>query len=162
MALRAVALVASALGLTMITLAISHRDDALIYNHSRSMAPGFYVRTNSPIARGAIVTIRALDAAPLEAVRRGFDDPGDRFLKRVAAIGGDTVCGREERVTINGRIAATRRRFDSQGRSLVAWQGCHVLGEHELLLLGDGPESFDGRYFGTVDRRDIEGVWRAL
>ena len=33
------------------------------------------------------------------------------------------------------------------------WHGCHILTEQTVFLLQDHPQSFDGRYFGPVDRR---------
>lgn len=136
--------------------------DVVLYNHSPSMPIGFYARTDGPPARGVVVTVRAIDAAPAEARRRHFDRPGDRFLKRVAAIAGDRVCAEGQVVAINGRTAARRQDRDTRGHVLPHWEGCRVLGADELLLLGDAADSFDGRYWGVISTHLIEGVWRPL
>jgi type IV secretory pathway protease TraF len=120
-----------------------HERDLVLYNHSPSMPVGFYARIKEAPDRGAVVTVRALDAAPEEARRRHFDRPGDRFLKRVAASAGDHVCAQGRVITINGRTAALRRTRDSRGHALAQWQGCRVLASGELFLLGDATDSFD-------------------
>ncbi|GAM99880.1 hypothetical protein U91I_03535 [alpha proteobacterium U9-1i] len=47
----------------------------------------------APIVRHSIVTVRARDVALNYAATRRFTDANDRFLKRVAALDGDIVCG---------------------------------------------------------------------
>lgn len=139
----------------------SFRDgDPILYNHSPSLLVGLYVRSSGPIERGAIVTVRAADVAPDYAALRDFDGPGDRFIKRIAATQGDMVCASDDVITINARTVAHRAAVDSSGRALPRWTGCAELRANELLLLGDTPDSFDGRYFGLVQRSDVEGVWR--
>ena len=136
--------------------------DRLLYNHTPSVPVGLYLRTDEPIARGAFVTVRAQDVAPDAARARGFDGPRDRFIKRVAALAGDQVCAEADLMTINGNAQIVRRAQDSSGAALERWSGCRVLEENEVLLLGDAEQSFDGRYWGPIDRNQIEGVWRPL
>jgi type IV secretory pathway protease TraF len=136
--------------------------DLLLYNHSPSVAPGLYVRVRAPPTLYALVTVRAVDVAPGEARRRRYDEPGDRFIKRVAALAGDRVCAEGARITINGALAATRQARDSHGQMLGHWEGCLLLAADQVLLLGDTADSYDGRYWGPVDSAQIEGVWRRL
>ena len=134
----------------------------VLYNYSPSIPAGFYLRTDGVATRSAIVTVRAADVAPIEARTRHFDGPHDRFIKHVAALGGDVVCASGAEVSINGRLLAMRSTADSQGRRLQDWQGCHRPRRDEFFLLGDTPDSFDSRYWGPVRRSQIEGVWRRL
>lgn len=136
--------------------------DRLLYNHTPSAPVGFYVRIDAPVRRGVFVTVRAGDVAPIEALAHHFTGRRDRFIKRVAAIQGDLVCTSGSDLFINHAFAARRRSRDGQGRPLSAWRGCRVLSASEVLLLGDIPESFDGRYWGPVGATTIEGVWRRL
>lgn len=152
----------SALAVAALGLAALREGDPLLYNHSPSLPVGFYMRTDSPIERGAIVTVRAADVAGEYAALRAFDGPDDRFIKRVAAMQGDVVCAENDTITINARTVAHRAAIDSAGRALPRWNGCIELGGDELFLLGDTSDSFDGRYFGIVRRSDIEGVWRRV
>lgn len=153
--------------------------DFIVYNHSPSLPVGFYVRQDGPLTVGAIVTVRAVDVAAEEARRRDFADSSDRFIKRVAAMGGARVCGDGERITINGVVAAATiipaPNGDDAGaaaergengpvhhKAPQRWRGCRVLAEDEILLLGDTPDSFDGRNWGPIKVSLIEGVWRKL
>jgi type IV secretory pathway protease TraF len=136
--------------------------DWIIYNPSSSMPVGFYLRAwHSAPGVGEIVTVRARDVAAQYAAMRGFADESDRFLKRVAAGEGDVVCAVGESVRVNGAEVARRARYDTQGRTLPTWKGCARL-HGRYLLLGDGADSFDGRYWGLVDGALIEAAWRPI
>ncbi|HYD73362.1 MAG TPA: S26 family signal peptidase, partial [Candidatus Binatia bacterium] len=135
--------------------------DLILFNHSPSVPTGFYVRTERPLTVGMLATVRALDVAPDMARERGYDGEGDRFIKRVAALGGQAVCGDGESISIDGRAVAVVYR--PEGRSPPqGWVGCRTLSDDEILLLGDSPDSFDGRYWGPINVRLIEGAWRPL
>lgn len=136
--------------------------DTILFNPSPSVPSGFYLRSDDAVVHGATVTVRAADVAPDYAALRDFTDAGDRFIKRVAAAGGDEVCASGDEVSINDAIVARREARDAAGRALPTWSGCRILSMDELLLLGDTPDSFDGRYWGPISRRLIEGVWRPI
>ncbi len=136
--------------------------DLALYNHSTSMPPGFYRRSDAPVDRGAIVTVRACDVAPALAAGRGFDGPRHRFIKRVAAVEGDHVCADDTFLQINGASAWPMPSPALEGQAPTAWTGCRKLGAGEVFLLGDTPDSFDGRYWGPIETRLMEGVWRKL
>ncbi|KAF0182487.1 MAG: peptidase S26 conserved region [Alphaproteobacteria bacterium] len=157
---------AAAIGLAVLAWAQVRQGDWLLYNHSPSIPQGFYHRADAsfrtPLARGALVTVRAVDVAFAYAKARHFTDPGDRFIKRVAAAAGDEVCAQGETVRVNRSLSLRRRHSDASGRTLPWWTGCRVLAGDELLLLGDTDDSFDGRYWGPTRRESIEGVWLPL
>lgn len=155
-------LLTGASAVVVLALAETRTGDLILYNHSPSMPVGFYVRVRDAPRRASIVTVRAAEVAPEQAAQRGFDGRGDRFIKRVAAVGGDIICAQGDTVEINGRPVAERRETDSEGRALPRWHGCRTLSADQYLLLGDTADSFDGRYWGPVDRSQIEGVWRPL
>jgi type IV secretory pathway protease TraF len=133
----------------------------IIYNPSASMPIGFYVRQSAPPRYGDAVTIRASDVAPAYAMLRSYNDDSDLFIKRVAASGGDEICAADGAIWINGHRAASRLETDNAGNRLPTWSGCQILHE-EVLLLGAGDDSFDGRYWGPVSLSQIEGVWRRM
>jgi type IV secretory pathway protease TraF len=136
--------------------------DWMLYNHSTSMPVGLYLRSDADLARGAIVTVRARDVAPALAAARGFDGPADRFIKRVAAMAGDEVCAFNGRFQINGADLAAVPLPGQPNTSPAAWRGCRTLSASEVLLLGEAPSSFDGRYWGPIEARLVDGVWRKL
>jgi conjugative transfer signal peptidase TraF len=149
-------------GVVIALLAWPPRRDVIVYNGSDSVPTGFYVRSDEPIRRGAIVTVRARDVALAYAEGRRFTDTGDRFLKRVAAMAGDQVCAEDDMIAINACAPLRRMRRDRFGRALPRWSGCRTLEQNEVFLLGDTPDSFDARYWGPVSTATIEGVWRPL
>jgi type IV secretory pathway protease TraF len=135
-------------------------NDVLLYNPSNSLQPGVYIRSGEPVVPGSVVTIAARDLGSTYVSERGFTDSGDRFLKRVAAMEGDTVCSQAGVIGINGKPVAETRAEDSSGAALPSWSGCVTISDTEVFLLGDTAESFDGRYWGVTSTADIEGVWR--
>lgn len=143
-------------------IAAAHAQPILIYNPSESVPSGFYRRVGVAPRLGAFVTVRAVDVAPAYAALRDYADPTDRFLKRVAAARGQTVCAEGSAVSINGEPIAARASHDSEGQALPTWRGCRTLGADEVFLLGDSDDSFDGRYWGPTRFSDIDGVWTPL
>ena len=148
--------------MTGIGLAVLRPQEHFLYNPSASLPKGFYVRTEGELVLGVIVTIRSVDAAPEYAARRNFTDAGDRFLKRIAAMEGDTVCAEGSLIRINDVPVAERAETDPAGDPLPSWNGCVTLAGGEVFLLGDHPGSFDGRYWGVSERTDLTGPWRRV
>lgn len=134
----------------------------VIFNGSPSAPRGFYVRVADAPSHGAFVTVRAAAVAPDYARTRGFADPTDRFIKRVAAGPGSMACARGSIVLLDGHGAIARAARDTAGRTLPRWNGCRTLASDEVFLLGDTPDSFDARYWGPTRISDIDGVWRPL
>jgi type IV secretory pathway protease TraF len=147
-----------ALALSALVLHGGHQD-VVLFNHSPSVPVGLYVREAGDPARGMFVTARARDVAPIEAASHGYDDEGDRFIKRLAAIAGQHVCSDGRILSVDGvQVAMVQHRAGvPQG-----WLGCRTLASSEILLLGDSADSFDGRYWGPISDDLIEGVWRPL
>lgn len=131
----------------------------LVWNASASAPVGLYaVSHGTTLERGDMVIAWPPPAARDLAATRHYLPRNVPLVKRVAGISGDLLCARERAVTINGRTAALRRDADAAGRPLPAWQGCVRLGPGMLfLLMAQTPASFDGRYFGPTQARDVIG-----
>lgn len=101
----------------------------------------------------------------LSFVARGLPviDEGAVVGKYVAAIPGDVVVVDGSGISINGEhwgpiedrvIEKTRTDRSTLFRSFT-------VGADEVLMLGDLPGSFDGRYFGPIKQADLAGrIWR--
>jgi type IV secretory pathway protease TraF len=148
------------LAVAALSFAVLNQQGLVLYNPSSSLEPGFYVRADANAERGAVVTIpvRAVDLDYVEAGR--VKAAGDRFLKRIAAVGGDRVCSENGQILINDLHVATASRSDSAGVALPQWSDCVTLGNGEVFLLGDDEMSFDGRYWGVTSAANIEATWR--
>lgn len=131
-----------------------------LINESRSLPRGLYLREiGAEPKRGDIAA--AAQPARIRPYLTHLGAPADMVLiKRVAAVGGDRVCRDGGRLqTPQGVVVVLTH--DRRGARLPHWSGCRRLRDDELLLLGDTPASFDGRYFGPVGRSEIRGVYRA-
>ena len=155
-----VALATAALLAGLATAADSLPVVALV-NESPSLPMGVYARVEGrPIALGSVVAIP--QPAGSRAYLGSLGMPADvLLLKRVAAVGGERVCGGNRTLETPRRRVAARTQ-DRRGVRLSAWQECRVLQADEVFLLGDTPGSFDSRYFGPVSRSEITGVYREV
>jgi len=136
----------------------------LLYNPSESAPLGWYrIEAIDEISRGDLVAANLpIDASNL-AAQRGYLPTGIPVIKTVAALDGDMVCEERSLLQINGLPTVRVLPTDQAERPLPSpWKACRRLQEDEVLLLSDRtPDSFDGRYFGAVQRIDIVGraVW---
>ena len=129
----------------------------LIYNASASAPPGLYWLDGQPIERGDYVLVQAPIRVRALVAERGYLLSEVPLIKRVMGVEGDEICREATRLSINGKTVAEARMRDGSGRPMPVWQGCRVLAGDRVFLLQDHPDSFDGRYFGPVDRRLIMG-----
>lgn len=154
------ALAALALSTLIAASAAASRATPLLINESSSLPRGVYVLWPDEVERGSTVALPQPVAA--RAYLSGLGMPSQVLLiKRVAAMGGDSVCSDGQRLISPQGVRAVQAR-DRQGAALPRWSGCRRLQAHELFLLGDTAGSFDSRYFGPVDRSRVRGVYREV
>lgn len=145
-----------------ITIAFPPRP-VLVWNASASTPIGLYrVGAADGLQIGDMVIARPPERYRLLAARRHYLPLNVPLVKRIAAVPGDTVCALGQEIFVNGRWIAERRTRDGKGRLMPWWSGCVTLRHGFLLLLMDSPMSFDGRYFGPTDPRDIVGKVRLI
>jgi conjugative transfer signal peptidase TraF len=149
------AVVAIGLGLLLCQEAVSPN---FYHNASPSVPRGMYVvSSKTPYGRGDLIIAALPPGAASLAALRGYLASGIPVLKRVSGLKGDRVCRDGLLIRVNGRMVAMAKRADAQGRGLPAWSGCVLLQEDDAFVLGDRPDSFDGRYFGPLKRTQIIG-----
>lgn len=129
----------------------------LIYNASASAPIGFYWLDHQPIRRGDYALVRVPERVRKLVEERDYLPANVPLVKRVTGVDGDEICREKAAILINGNSVAEALEFDGLGRPLPDWQGCRILTEQTVFLLQDHPQSFDGRYFGPVDRRLLVG-----
>lgn len=136
----------------------------LIWNASASVPVGLYAaRPPHHISRGDLVA--ALPPPPLARLmaERHYLPVRVPMLKHVGAISGQTICRHGETIYIDTKPVAVARRADRAGRELPAWIGCRTVQEGEVFLLNPtSPDSFDGRYFGTIPTRAVSAILTSL
>jgi conjugative transfer signal peptidase TraF len=147
------------LGIALLALACPKADaPVLLWNASASVPIGLYRVVSRRPPTGALAVVRLPDTFGTLADTRGYLRAGTLLIKPVAGGGGDIVCRDGPLVTINGRVVAHAKAADALGRPLPAWSGCFLLSEDQVFVLSEGPDSFDSRYFGPVERRHILGT----
>lgn len=139
-------------------LSLQPQAPRFVWNFTKSVPVGLYGVSPGGPAKGDLIAI-----APSGDTRDTLDaydvlPAGKVLLKQLSAVNGDTVCRVGASITINGAKVATARQASSTGRALPTWSGCRTLGVREILALAPHPLSFDGRYLGPIDSRQIIGV----
>lgn len=156
------AVIALALG----PIAIRSLDAPLfLYPSSASLPAGLYMRSFEPIRPGVIVAFSVPDIARRYQELGGTAiPPGYLFIKPVVAGAGDRVCNSHEHgLQINGVWKAPVAISDSHGKALPVWLACRQLSDHEFFLFSDSvPNSFDSRYYGTVQDHQIRASYRRI
>ncbi|MBN2973551.1 S26 family signal peptidase [Roseomonas aeriglobus] len=135
----------------------------LVWNASASAPVGLYgVSPGAAVDPGDMVIARVPEPFRRLAAERRYLPMNVPLVKRVTAIAGDEICALGQEIFVNGRWTAERRVADGQGRPMPAWSGCTRLRGGQLFVLMDNPASFDGRYFGATEGRDVIGKARLL
>ena len=131
----------------------------LVWNASASAPVGLYWVSPSRVARvGDLVVAWPPAAVRALAARRHYLPAHVPLVKRIVGGPGDEICALGNRLFRSGVPLAERRPADAAGRPMPWWQGCVTLGKGRyLLVMTDVPASFDGRYFGPTEVRDIIG-----
>ena len=135
---------------------------------SGSVPPGLYRPVSRPIAKGEYVVACVPQPFAELGVERGYLEegscPGDSapVIKHVVAIAGDEVEIWPDGVTVNeAQIPHTQiYELDSHGRRMphIHFGTYHVQEDEVWLISTYHPLSWDSRYWGAVNVRDIQTV----
>ena len=134
----------------------------LIWNASKSVPIGWYFVENRQPKLHEIAVVKLEDWPELYASARGYLPLNVWLLKPVAGLSPDIVCRFGRYVFVDGKLVARAKMFDRRHRMLPRWKGCHILTPDEVFLIARPKNSFDGRYFGPVERSQVLGVAHRL
>lgn len=140
------------------------------FNASPSIPVGLYRLVDEPVGVGSLVAACLPERHATSGRRRGYlhrgHCPGDAapVVKRVGAVGGDTVLVSPAGVFVEGRyLQAAAPAADSRGRPLVPWPaGACRLARGELWLYSPRADSWDSRFYGPVHRSAVLGTVRPV
>jgi len=138
-------------------------------NTTKSIPVGLYWTSNKPVEKGDYVLFCPPHVSVFdEAKERGYIGAGfcpggyGYMMKRILAAKNDTVAITTEGVRVNGELLpfSTQIKADKEGRPLPHYHAdSFKLSSSDVLLMSDvSSTSFDGRYFGLVNRSQIKTV----
>jgi conjugative transfer signal peptidase TraF len=156
-----------AMSIAIVAHALSARTKStprLLWNASASVPIELYsVEPIDQLAVTDLVAARPANSLATFLAERGYVPLGVPLIKRILALGGQSVCRNERVISVDGIAIGMALAHDQQGRPLPAWQGCQAIAEGDVFLMNwDEPASFDGRYFGPIPLRDIIGRAKPL
>lgn len=142
-------------------------------NTTASFPIGLYWGIDKPLTKGDYVSFCPPSTRAFEEARkRRYIDISNcpsgysQLIKRVYAITGDVVSVTNTGVWVNGKLLPNSKplRADSNHRPMPRYRiRNHILDSSELLLMSTFNEfSFDARYFGLIQRRQIQHVVRPV
>ena len=142
-------------------------------NTTRSIPVGLYWTSSAAVEKGAYVLFCPPklgvfdDAKGRGYIGAGFCEGGYGYMmKRVLAAKGDAISVAADGVRVNGELLPHSKPFraDKSGRPMPRYQAStYRLGNGELLLMSDvSNTSFDGRYFGPINRTQVQTVIRPV
>ena len=130
----------------------------LIWNASESVAVGWYFVAKRQPAIGEIAVIRPAEWVRNYAATRGYLPQEVLLLKPIFATQSSITCRFGPYVFVDGKHVAKARIMDKKHRLLPVWKGCMALKPLQYFVLGRHRDSFDGRYFGPIDRDQVIGT----
>jgi len=132
----------------------------LIWNSTGSLPKGLYYLTSKRhIDCGDIVYFPVPDNVKrLVFIERRWLPEFANLLKEVMAVEGDYICENQTALQVREMIGPVSP-VDSYGRPLPRFVYCGPL-KKDQLFVGDllNWRSFDSRYFGPVNVKDVKGV----
>ena len=130
----------------------------LIWNASDSVRIGLYFVDKRQPKIGEIAVIAPSDWVRLYASERGYLPADVWLLKPVFAVEGSMVCRLGHFIFVDGKLVVRAKNFDRNQRLLPVWKGCRTLKIDEVFVLAHPKNSFDSRYFGPINRRQVIGT----
>ena len=125
------------------------------YQNTASMPEGWYWLLPVPdhLQRGDIMLFHPPEAARQLALKHHWMLADEVLMKPIAALPGDRVCVVDHQIWVNHHFVAKQERVYAPHHALPQWQFCGTIPSgHYLLLSTYAARSFDGCYFGLIDK----------
>jgi len=157
--------------LVVITLLVLMDIFHMRFNFTPSMPIGFYYQVANPekLQRGQTVEVCLPKVIGEEGLQRGYLNKGyceggfEPVIKELIAIPGDTVQIPQEGILVNQIFYyAPFIKFDMHGNAMSSYPVKQIKNTNQYWLYGaNDPEySWDSRFYGGVDRANIQGaIW---
>lgn len=80
---------------------------------------------------------------------------GKLFIKKIGCDGGQHLLVQDYKVVCNGKTIATIFKKNDEGHALPNYEYNGIIPNNQFFALGEHIKSFDSRYFGLVDKKQI-------
>ena len=130
----------------------------VIWNASESVPIGWYIVAKRQPMIGEIAVIKPADWVQIYASKRGYLPQNVWLLKPIFASHPSIICRFGSRVFVDGKHVVKAKIMDKQHRLLPNWKGCKALSSTQYFVLGRLRGSFDSRYFGPIELRQVVGT----
>ena len=91
-----------------------------------------------------------------------FDSPyfkkGTNFAKIVKCEAGDTLINKDKKFYCNDLFIAKALNTDSKGIPVKDFQFSGVIPQDKYFVIGENVNSYDSRYWGFLDKKNIKGI----
>ena len=131
----------------------------IIYNATDSLPHGFYrVAGQQTYERGDLVVFPVPEQVQHLVLERGWLRADSYLIKPVAAISGDCMTVAAGQVVVNNERFGCVKKSDKEGLPMPELALNTRLSRGEIAVLQKSDHSFDSRYFGLIDAREIIGT----
>lgn len=128
-----------------------------VYNRTASLPVGWYlILPSQSYQLGDIVVFQAPEKAKELAIQRGWFSEGELMMKRIGALENMSY-----RIDENGQFYVEKTYMgqtaiaDRYNRPMPQLRGTFTVGPGTFLPVSKNPNSFDGRYYGSVPLENI-------
>ena len=90
------------------------------------------------------------------------DGRPSRLLKKASCVAGQRLETRVRQYYCNGEYLGTAKQYSLKGEPVDAFVYSGTVPEGKLFVTGSNADSFDSRYLGFIERRNVEGIARPL
>ncbi len=87
---------------------------------------------------------------------------GKLFIKRMGCDSGQHLLVTKDKVLCDGKFIATILQKNAEGNALPHYEYNGTIPNDNFFALGEHPRSFDSRYFGLVDKKQIKNTARRI
>lgn len=130
----------------------------LIWNASESVPTGWYFVAKRQPKIGEIAVIRPAAWVQIYASTRGYLPQNVLLLKPLFASQPSIICRFGSHVFVDGKHVVKAKVMDKMHRILPVWKRCKALSSTQYIVLGRHRDSFDSRYFGPIEKRQVVGT----
>lgn len=128
----------------------------IVINRTDSVETGIYRKVIFPnFSKGHYVTYKPDDKYKkyVESTYGNNHDGKILLLKKIVGTEGDVIEEKNFKIYINGEEKGKIYRL--KGLTETSPNYKKVLSKDEVFLMGETPDSFDGRYFGAIKKKEL-------